>query len=734
MNYFFTSYSQPKHPTFHKKYLYIAQTNDWTNLEVVKVGVTNNPKNRLISLKNANPNEVKYLKVFDLLGKNAYCLEQIIAEDFKHLNYYNNGGTEFYQQSIVDEIDALMDIVDHTSLSHDEAIDIDIENDVDDTDITLNDTLKQEIMDFRTEFGLVNEDELEKQNIKLFDYQIDTVNKATTELLSNKRCIINWTCGLGKTITALSIVDNMKLKTVCIYVPTNILKVQWRDNILKMFGDESNVLMYPEESLAKITGKSFIITTYSSSNKLNLEAEKYGIEFDMIIYDECHHLTTTNKDDLNDNKDSYNKAFNTKGKYSLGLTATMKTYDEGNDKIISNNCEQYFGSVVDEKTLLWAIEKKKVCDYNIYTLIANKYDIINIINQINSNMSVQEQNLFVSAYIGLKCLENGICHHIVNYCNSHNSTNKFEEYLNYLIDNGYFDSIKNDLYHSGLTKTNKVIVNYHIDKFTRSKLGILTNCYIIGEGWDCPMVDACLISEKMGSNIRITQSMTRCLRLNPNDNSKTGKIIIPVLNVNEDNWLDDNNSYNYKKIKNIFVKLGIEDENIDQKMIFKKTNVRDRKSNSYNTNEIDDLSDDVDGVLTGKIRKINRNIFGYYSYNKAKQVLKNRNILNLSDYVDLTHKLPRLHLKPHIYYSENYRNEWNGWFDYLNINKDNYLNEQDLTNKLSELNVTSFKDYKANFEKYQLVEPKLPLPSFFDEGFSKNFNDCMAVKKEYKYI
>lgn len=66
---------------------------------------------------------------------------------------------------------------------------------------------------------------------KLRDYQSDVIQLILTHFNHNDKCIINWACGLGKTITSLYILyEWIKIhhcKTILIGVPSVAILTQW---------------------------------------------------------------------------------------------------------------------------------------------------------------------------------------------------------------------------------------------------------------------------------------------------------------------------------------------------------------------------------------------------------------------------------------------------------------------------------------------------------------------------
>ena len=125
-----------------KGYIYI-RTNEWCQMKnVYKVGITKSIKDRNNSYITGEIIRGSFIKIFelDINDKQLKYIDNIIKIKFKKLNVYIDGGTEFYDISIIDKID----------------------------DFLLKNNIK---------FKLVNEDELNRLNRKNKNYFNNIINK-----------------------------------------------------------------------------------------------------------------------------------------------------------------------------------------------------------------------------------------------------------------------------------------------------------------------------------------------------------------------------------------------------------------------------------------------------------------------------------------------------------------------------------------------------------------------------
>jgi hypothetical protein len=187
----------------------------------------------------------------------------------------------------------------------------------------------------------------------------------------------------------------------------------------------------------------------------------------------------------------------------------------------------------------------------------------------------------------------------------------------------------------------------------------------LGEGWDFPLLDAIVFAENMTSNIRIVQSALRASRKNENQPNKITKIILPILN--KDDWLENNNNPDLKKVREVIYQMGLEDETITQKI--KVFNIEIKKhiqsNKKENTNNIVNFGD-YDEELTTKLRlKTIKRITLGTSYEKARKIIVSKNIKNKEEYFELCEKDNRLSDEPEVTYNGQFTN----WIEYLSIER-----------------------------------------------------------------
>ena len=135
--------------------------------------------------------------------------------------------------------------------------------------------------------------------------------------------IISIPCGYGKTVIALYICAQLKVKTLVV-VHKEFLLNQWKERIKEFLPDakigrlQSNVIY--------VEGYDIVIGMLQSLSMIDYDPSIFS-KFGFVIYDECHHLGA----------ETFSKALLKTGfKYTLGLSATPKRLD-GLSKIFEWN-------------------------------------------------------------------------------------------------------------------------------------------------------------------------------------------------------------------------------------------------------------------------------------------------------------------------------------------------------------------------------------------------------------
>jgi len=269
-----------------------------------------------------------------------------------------------------------------------------------------------------------------------------------------------------------------------------------------------------------------------------------------------------------------------------------------------------------------------------------------------------------------------------------------------LLDDNYFDipELYYSNYHSEMKSNEQKEI---LDNFEKTKFGIITCVYCLNEGWNFPLLDGVVFAENMTSNIRIVQSALRGCRKNKKDTTKKTKIILPILN-RDDDWLENNENPDLKKVKEVIYQMGLEDETIIQKIKVLRIVIEKPKpktiAREMEAREIEDEFGEYDEELTTKLRlkTIKRSALST-TYEKARKIIVSKKITNKEEYFELCEKDNRLSLEPELTYNGQFTN----WIEYLSIERI-YYDLESCKNKVNEL-LSSHCEIKIHYLNLSIV-------------------------------
>jgi predicted helicase len=706
-------------------YIYIRDHESYKKYNIYKLGKTTNIPERESTYITSEYIRGKFIKVFEVDYKILDQLEIDLIKHFKELWKYdkeNGGGKEFFDIKILDRIEPYLieNKVEYKLLSDDE----------------ISNLIRKQ-----------RETESEKKDemIKPREDQEEIITKLVNYFRENDKALLILMCGVGKTLISLWTVERLKQSKILIGVPNILLLNQWNSEIKRIFNKEtllvkSGIKTKDIKEFLKTNEECIVITSYSSSLKVLKACEKINYTFDIKINDECHHLTSFNYDMLDKVSDDENKKFvdilKIKSDKQISLTATCKNIEslDSSNKIVSNDNKEIFGDIVDQKTFLWAINKKIICDYVIQTIITDEEEMNkNFIKlKINNN---EDKRLFLSAYSSLKSIIDANTHHILIYANSQEKAEKINEYIKILLENKYFEI--NDIYYNSYYSNLKTIRQKEIlDEYNKSKYGIISCVYCLGEGYDNKRIDGVVFAENMSSNIRIIQSALRAARKNPLEPEKITKIILPILNLKDfmKDGVDSNNS-DFLKIREIVYQIGKEDETIMTKLKVYKIS----KSTCGAPSTIQKPSvefGEFDEELTKKLRlmTIPRDRLNI-TYEEAKKIIKNKLIDKTKEgYYQLCENDIRLSKEPDVIFKESFAS----WIDYLGLERI-YYDLKTCKNKINEY-LLKYSNLKKDYlELYKIsselckIDPLFPPSGLWIEYYSvKDLQDIINIKNNKK--
>ena len=651
--------------------------------QFIKLGETNDLIGRDEVYATGEHIRGNYVKIFQLLNMDSKKCEKILKNMFKKYHKYIDAGTEFYEYIIVDLIEETLT---ELHIKYKPVNIDDIERQIKDN--TYKRKLVESIPLLNNLFMKMKEETYipkliteGKRKVTIRDYQQEGKDLSVEHYREHDKGILNWVCGLGKTYESLYISTDYLHNHLLIGIYRKNLASQWINAILKFYKNypillvgsfnkieiEDELSQYIcDESIIKnvvdkITtttnvknikqwydtyDKGITISMYASSNKL----KGVDIVYDFSILDECHHLSYwLDNIETGDDKKRNTDILDLQVKKQLGLTATMKKID--NDNTIDNYNERYFGKIIDNKSLTWAIDNGYLCDYDINILKMNIDEIEDMISQYE-DIPKDDYYYYLSAYISLLTfMKYPDKKKLLIYANRIEDTIKIKKYIELLISGtSEFYELRDKLYRADINcdtpdKSKK------IKEFLDSELGIIISVYIFGEGIDIPILDGVIFSDNMSSRIRILQSASRPFRLNPSNLSKKALLIIPTIFEDDDSSSyaveeDDLKIKTFGKIMDVVSEMGTSDKNVMDKVkaikLRKKEDKDEVKENNY------EIFDDIQFDREIKMRIIRREALGRNTLPYLRKRIKSlggRTDYTRScedDYIKNKHDLPGL--------------------------------------------------------------------------------------------
>jgi superfamily II DNA or RNA helicase len=650
-----------------KGYIYARNHASYEIHDACKVGKAHNIPERDTQYATGEITRGHFEEVFEVPISQMGIIERLLQHEFKALHIKYDAGTEFYNKQIINLIEPYLITlgIKYKKLYKQEI-----------SDLVRCNRVRQTMKKINTKafIKILKSKKTNKQIVTYTprDYQEIIIKKSYEYFQNNRKGLLIIPCGVGKTLISLWTAQELKSNTILIGVPNKLLLKQWKEVICSLFQSIPYLIVLGGVEIENITQflennqkKCIVITSYSSAHKVYTATQNISFAFDMKINDECHHLTSHNMR-LADTSKKYIQMLNIPSVKQLSLTATLKQLESMRDDgiVVSNDNVEYFGEIIDRKCLLWAIDKNIICDYVIQTIIANEEQLEQQLLRFNITQE-NDKRLFLSAFTSLKSISDGHSHHLLNYTNNKDNSFKIIQYIKMLLEHKYFDMP--DLYYSNYHGTMKSKDQTDIiNKFDKAKFGIISCVYCLGEGYDNDNIDAVVFSENMTSNIRIVQSALRASRKNKNDTNKKTKIILPILN--RDDWLENNENQDLKKVREVIYQMGLEDETITQKIKVFRIDIEKQKSTKREKGEreIVDEFGEYEHELTQKLKlkTIKRTALST-TYEKAIKIIADKNIKSKESYYELCERDNRLSKEPEIVFKGQFTN----WIEYLSIER-----------------------------------------------------------------
>jgi predicted helicase len=700
-------------------YIYIREHLSYDYYNLCKLGKTMNIPERDSQYATGEIKRGKFSYVYEVNDKQLSIIERLLQYELKEHNIRHDGGTEFYNKIIIEEIKNIFEKyrIEYRQL-----------NDVEILKLIRKYRIKQIINKINIR-NLINFLKTEKKNNNTIipsQHQQYVLDNIKYYYKFNNIGKIIWACGLGKSLLAVFIVKLMNFKNIVIGVPTEYLQNQIVKEILKIFPNEKNILFVGglkntsinyakniNQLLLFLNDKyfendsKFIITTYSSCHLI--VSSKYL--FDFKIGDEVHHLVGIDSDI----EKGYKKFHKITSIKTLFMTATEKNIicknkDEIKKKY-SMDDELYFGKCIDSKSIRWAIENNKITDYNILVLKNNEEDVDNIIHSLKINVSNKE--LFISAYMCLKSFKKyDNLSHILIYTNTSDDAELSKKYISDILELNILQINTDEIYNNALYSELNINLENEIEKFKNKSFGIISCIYIFGEGFNLPKLNGVCIPCNMQSEIRIVQSLLRPNRLEDGNPNKIAYIIIPY--IDSDDWANENKSY--EKVRNIISHMRNIDECVEQKISILTNNKEKIKKIKKEEDKINNwewvYDEDYQELNKIKMRlryskTLNSNLTEEQDeFNYVRSINQTLNIDSKKKYIECETIHSNYIRNPDDYFKS--KGVWTNWYNFFGVDLLQFIqSKNDWINFCKQKNICSLEDYEEKCKIYNVL-PKEP--------------------------
>jgi superfamily II DNA or RNA helicase len=463
-----------------------------------------------------------------------------------------------------------------------------------------------------------------------------------------------------------------------------------------------------------VTEPKFIISTYHSCHLL----VNKKIMVDFKIGDEAHHLVGIEKDEDRGFR-LFHKIISLK---TLFMTATEKLIETRTYKnIYSMENETIFGKYIDIKSVYWAIENKKITDYDILVLKNTEDEVDEIANSLR--LTIFNKEIFISCYMCLKSFEKySDLKHLLLYTNTTQDAELANKYIQDILSLKILSISQDKIYNNALHSKNCNNLNNEIELFKKMEYGIISCVFIFGEGFDLPKLNGVCIAGNMQSETRIVQYLLRPNRLDFENPNKKAYIIIPYIDT--DDWETKNKSY--EKVRNIVSQMRNIDENIEQKIFVSVGNKKKRDNdNTYKYTQLG-YEDYIFEENSGELKKLKLRL--RYSkalgskfteeqddYNYVRSINMSMNIKSKPEYNSKKDKHSNFIVCPDNYFKK--KGVWNNWYDFMGVDTTKFIqSKQDWINFCKSKNVKTLDDYYTCCELYDCL-PNEP------DDFYKDFTN-----------
>lgn len=365
-------------------------------------------------------------------------------------------------------------------------------------------------------------DKYDKINIKfngeLRDYQKDIINillenyyNSSNILKNHAGGIISIPPGKGKTVIAINLITQLKIRTLVIVHKTFLVN-QWKERINQYTNATIGII---QRDNIDINNKDIVIGMLQSISLKNYDSELFSA-FPLVIYDECHHLGA---------KVFSKSLMKVNANFYLGLSATPDRKDK-----LESVFKYFIGDILykdiintNSNVIVQMIQYTSDDSINFKTLYNKAIKSYNSAKMITNLCKIESRNILIIKIIKILMQENRKILLLTGRCNSSKSSksiNHIKVITDYLDKDDYLKD-KWGLYIGGMKQI-------QLELSTLKDI-IIGTYEMAQEGLDIPSLNTLILATPLKGDI--SQTCGRILR--KNDSYEYSPKIIDIVDMIE---------------------------------------------------------------------------------------------------------------------------------------------------------------------------------------------------------
>jgi predicted helicase len=409
----------------------------------------------------------------------------------------------------------------------------------------------------------------EKKRTKIDGYQKITINKVKEEFKIANRATIAMACGSGKSLISFWIAEELKFKTIVVFVPSKALLKQIREEWLRekyLHGIIEHISIFSERESSeydtqeldqselsfkifnkkedinkflkrKTTNTKIVFCTYQSSPLLSSSMPK-NFSFNYGVFDEAH-KTTSNKIIKKGSKQKFSWNMPLQEKFikinkRLFMTATLrkanfkKQNKLGYEQInYSMKNESQYGRIVDEFTFVKARKEGVICPIKVIVSVVTNEEL-HFKNISKTAVNIESESIKteqVAHQIAIKrAVEKFNSKKIFTYHSRCEDAFSFTKNAPEGIKT-HLPSFECAYIDGSMSLKDRDDV---METFKDTKKGLISNARCLIEGVNIPAVDMVTFVSPKSSAVDIVQASGRAMRVRGLKDKKYGYILLPI--------------------------------------------------------------------------------------------------------------------------------------------------------------------------------------------------------------